>query len=102
MRVRCHLRDIRGVRSLRSIADAAGINPGQLSMVEQGKTLPKDDEIPRLVEAYGAPFTKWYPPLVLAAVEVDDSALDALRLEMVEAWADRCLERGSLEEERNA
>lgn len=86
MRVRCNLTEIRGPRSLRSVALAAEVNAGQLSEIEQGRRLPKDDEIPRLIQAYGASFTKWYPPLVLVALEVEDDALDALRLEMVEAF----------------
>jgi transcriptional regulator with XRE-family HTH domain len=89
MRVRCHLREIRGARSLRSIADEAGVNPGQLSMIEAGKTLPKDDEVPRLAKAYGRQFTDWYPPLVLSAIEVGDDELNRIRLAMVEAWVAR-------------
>lgn len=88
MRVRCLLREIRGPRPLRHVADDAGINPGMLSRIEQGVALPKDDEIRRLAAAYGAPFTSWYPPLVLAAIEVEDSALDQLRLQMVKAFTE--------------
>lgn len=92
MRVRCLLKELRGARSLRSVADEAGVNPGMLSRIEQGVALPKDDEIPRLVEAYGVEFTKWYPPLVLVALEVEDGALDAVRLDMVKTWATASLE----------
>jgi transcriptional regulator with XRE-family HTH domain len=94
MRLRCHLKDIRGARSLRSIALEAGVNAGQLSMIESGKLLPKDDEIPRLVAAYGRQFTDWYPPLVLVAIEVEDVAVDALRLAMIAAWVGKSLEQG--------
>lgn len=94
MRVRCLLTTFRGPRSLRSVALAAGVNAGQLSMIEQGRLLPKDDEIPRLAEAYGVEFTKWYPPLVLAALEVEDGALDEHRLAMVQAFVERSLDAG--------
>lgn len=86
MRVRCFLREIRGPRSLRRVAEDAGLNPGMLSRIEQGVAFPKDDEVPALASAYGAPITDWYPPLVLVAFEFDDTALEALRERIHEAW----------------
>lgn len=86
MRVRCFLKEIRGPRSLRRVADEAGINPGMLSRIEQGVAFAKDDEVPALARAYGAPITDWYPPLVLVAMEFDDVALEALRERIHEAW----------------
>lgn len=86
MRVRCFLKEIRGPRSLRNVAGETAINPGMLSRIEQGVAFPKDDEIPALARAYGAPISDWYPPLVLIALEFDDSALEALRERIHEAW----------------
>lgn len=86
MRVRCFLKELRGPRSLRRVADEAGINPGMLSRIEQGVAFPKDDEIPALAAAYGAPITDWYPPLVIVAMEFDDTALEALRDRLHDAW----------------
>lgn len=86
MRVRCFLPELRGPRSLRNVAGDAGINPGMLSRIEQGVALPKDDEIASLEAAYGAPITDWYPPLVIVAMEFDDTAFEALRERIHEAW----------------
>lgn len=86
MRVRCFLKEVRGPITLRHIAAEAGVNPGMLSRIEQGIALPSDDEIPALEQAYGAPITDWYPPLVLLAVEFGDESLAALRERMWEAW----------------
>jgi transcriptional regulator with XRE-family HTH domain len=86
MRVRAFFKEIRGPRSLRKVAEAAGINPGMLSRIEQGVAFPKDDEIPALAAAYGAPITDWYPPLVIVAMEFDDTALEALRERLHEEW----------------
>lgn len=94
MRVRCFLPELRGERSMRSIAKQAGIAPGQLSEIESGRRFPRDDEIPTLADAYGTPFSRWYPPLVLVAIEVEDTELERLRLEMIEAWLDRAKAKG--------
>jgi transcriptional regulator with XRE-family HTH domain len=92
--VRCHLSEFRGSRSIREIAREAGINPGQLSEIEAGRRLPRDEEIPKLAEVYGAPLSKWYPPLVLVALEVEDVELERLRIEMIEAWVARSTKGG--------
>lgn len=86
MRIRCFLPEIRGPRTLRAVAGDAGINPGELSRIEQGFALPKDEDVPALQAAYGAPVTDWYPPMALLAVEFDDAALEALRGRIHEAW----------------
>ena len=74
MRVPCHLREIRERAQLgiRDIAETSGINRGTLSMLELGRMLPKDDQIPALERAYGKPIQEWYPPQVLLAITVDD------------------------------
>lgn len=86
MRLRCFLSEIRGPASLRSIADAAEVNAGELSRIETGRALPRDEDVPALERAYGKSIAEWYPPPVLLAVEFDDEWLEALRERMHEAW----------------
>lgn len=74
MRVRCYLREIRGRRSLRTIAERADVNRGTLSAIETGRTLPKDAWIEGMEAAYGAPYEDWYPALTRRALELDDEA----------------------------
>lgn len=85
-RLRCFLRELRGPRTLREQAAKAGVNHGELSRIEAGIALPRDEDVPALEQAYGAPITDWYHPLVLVALEFDDSALEALRERVHEAW----------------
>lgn len=86
MRIRCLLSELRGTESLRSIAEKADVNPGDLSKIEAGMMLPKDEDVPALQRAYGAPVTSWYPPAVLLALESDDIWLQMLRERMHDAW----------------
>jgi transcriptional regulator with XRE-family HTH domain len=79
MRVRCYLREIRGERSLRSVAEEAGVSPAILSTLERGEGFVHDSDIEKLVAAYGASVADWYPPTVLLAVESDDSKLMDIR-----------------------
>lgn len=72
MRVHCHLREIRGRRSLRSVAAAAGRNHGELSLIELGRLFPKDEWLPLLERAYGRPRHDFYPPEVLLLIQRDD------------------------------
>jgi hypothetical protein len=77
VRVICHLREIRGKRGMREISEAAGddkggFNRGTLSMLERGRMLPKDEWVPRLEHAYGAPVTQWYPAAVLLVIQADE------------------------------
>lgn len=85
-RLRCFLKELRGPESLRSLAERADFNAGELSRIESGSALPRDEDVPALERAYGAPITDWYHPLVLVAIEFDDAALDALRERVHEAW----------------
>lgn len=71
MRVRCHLRELRGKRSLRELAEAAGINHGTLSQIERGRMLPADGQLYAIGKAYGAPPTEWYSELALLAIQED-------------------------------
>ena len=86
MRVRTFLKEIRGPASMRSIAELADINAGELSRIEQGTALPRDEDIPALERAYGMPVTSWYPAPVLLAVEFDEQWLEMLRERMHAAW----------------
>jgi transcriptional regulator with XRE-family HTH domain len=72
VRLRCYLRDIRGRRSLRRIADAAGVDRGTLSTIERGRAVPKDEWIDAMEAAYGAPFAEWYPALTVRVLELDE------------------------------
>lgn len=76
MYIACHLREIRGKRPMREVEAEAGIHRGTLSMIERGRLLPTEAQIPQLEAAYEAPLHEWYPPFVLAAVarEVEDEA----------------------------
>jgi transcriptional regulator with XRE-family HTH domain len=85
-RLRCFLKELRGPESLRTLADRAGINAGELSRIEAGYAIPRDEDVPALESAYGAPITDFYHPLVLVALEFDDAALEALRERVHEAW----------------
>lgn len=76
MRIACHLRTIRGDRTMKQIATAAeanGANVSQavLSQVERGLMLPADPLVPALEAAYGAPITDWYDSRTLLALVPD-------------------------------
>lgn len=75
MIVRCRLREIRGERTLTDIVAAipadAKIGKPQLSLIEQGRLLPRDRWLPLLEAAYGAPRADWYPVDVLIVLQAD-------------------------------
>ena len=60
MRLRCTLRHIRGDQPIRDFAEQTGVHRGTLSMIELGRLLPTDEQIPLLEAAYGVPFEDWY------------------------------------------
>ena len=70
MRLNCRLRDARGTRPLREIAEASGVQQAYLSQIELGRLLPKDDWLPGLVRAYGLDVDEWYPALESLALEL--------------------------------
>jgi transcriptional regulator with XRE-family HTH domain len=76
VKVRCYLREIRGRRPLRDLAEASGVNRGTLSTIELGRRLPKDEEIEPLEQAYGQPFEHWYPAAVTRALELDEERVE--------------------------
>ncbi len=82
MRLRCFLRTIRGERPLREMARVANVNAGELSRIENGSALPRDEVIPALEQAYGALFEDWYPKRTAIAFESEDGELDAIRVRM--------------------
>lgn len=75
MRLACHLRTIRGKRSLRDIAEASGVDRGTLSRIERGQQLPTGEEqLEKIEAAYGSPVEDWYSRRALLALqeELDD------------------------------
>lgn len=68
MRLRCNLRELRGDRTIAEIARAAGVPEPELSKIERGIELPRDEWIAPLERAYGHPFHDWYPPSVRQAL----------------------------------
>lgn len=68
----CHLREIRGARSLGEIVKAAcidrGLSKGALSDIERGRRLAPDAWVEPLERAYGAPAHEWYPRQVLLVI----------------------------------
>lgn len=79
MRLRCHLREIRGTRTLREIAELSGVPASELSKIENGIQVPKDESIAGLVRAYQAKPVDWYGPMTLLALESDDGQIAAIR-----------------------
>ena len=69
MRVRCRLRELRGRRSIRDMAEATGVQPAYLSLLEQGRLLPSDSWRVALEQAYGAPLARWYEGHVFVSLE---------------------------------
>lgn len=72
MRLACSLREIRGDRSLRDVAEQAAVNRGLLSDLERGRRLAPDRLVAALELAYGAPAHAWYPPEVLLVIQRDE------------------------------
>jgi transcriptional regulator with XRE-family HTH domain len=69
VKVARHLKEIRGKRSLRDVAEDAGINYGILSGIERGRTLPSPKQLDGIERAYGVPPHEWYPGEVLRVIE---------------------------------
>jgi transcriptional regulator with XRE-family HTH domain len=69
--IACRLRELRGERSLRDLEAETGISGGMLSLVEQGRMLPRDRWLSALEAAYGSLRHEWYEPDVLLAVQAD-------------------------------
>lgn len=72
MRVRTFMRLARVRRglSLDEVWTATGISKGELSHFERGHSVPREDQVPRLVPIYGAP-SSWYPRTVAAVLMPD-------------------------------
>lgn len=70
MRLVCHLRTIRGKRSLAELEAASGVSRGTLSRIERGQQLPTGEEqIRALEETYGAAIEEWYSRRALLALQ---------------------------------
>lgn len=74
MKVICHLRELRGDRTLKSVSDQSGIAISYLSQIERGTMLPRDEWIPALTAAYGAEVESWYASRTLLALAEDGVA----------------------------
>jgi transcriptional regulator with XRE-family HTH domain len=72
VRVVCHLRELRGKRTLAELAEASGVAAAVLSQLERGIMLPRGEWLYGLGMAYGAPPTKWYSELALLAIQEDE------------------------------
>jgi transcriptional regulator with XRE-family HTH domain len=59
VRIRSHLRELRGTRPISVAAEETGLNKGVLSMIERGRQLPTDAEALALAPFYG-PAASWY------------------------------------------
>ena len=72
MKVRCYLRRLRGVRSLRDMAGDTKIDRGTLSQIERGLRFATDAQAPAIERVYGAPRRDWYPRELLVELERDN------------------------------
>ena len=72
MTVACHLRALRGERSLRQVAEEAGVNRGLLSEIERGLRLPPDSWIEPLERTYGVPVEQWYDRRTLLVLRLEE------------------------------
>lgn len=75
MRLPNSLRALRGDRNLAELARLAGtqgVTAAELSKIERGHELPRDEWREGLERAYGAPAHVWYPPEVLLVIERDE------------------------------
>jgi transcriptional regulator with XRE-family HTH domain len=71
VRLRCHLREFRGKRTLKEIAAGSGVSMSVLSQLERGRMVPTDHEVAALEREYGKAIEFWYPPRTLIAFEQD-------------------------------
>jgi transcriptional regulator with XRE-family HTH domain len=71
VRLICRLREHRGKRGLRETADLIGMHAGQLSQIELGRMVPRDDQIALMEPVYGVPFEEWYSPLTIRVLAED-------------------------------
>jgi transcriptional regulator with XRE-family HTH domain len=74
VRLSCRLREIRGKRTIAEVASAAGVNEGELSKIERGLALPRDEWLEGLELAYGAARHDWYPPALLLHLQGDETS----------------------------
>lgn len=71
MHVPCHLREIRGRRTIDEIEKASGVHRGTLSLLERGRLFPTEKHVEVLERAYGKPWHQWYPSFVVAVISRD-------------------------------
>lgn len=73
MNLVCHLREIRGDRSLTDVAADAGVSKATLSQIERGVMTPLEKHIAPMERAYGSPIVSWYSKRALLALQEGDS-----------------------------
>jgi transcriptional regulator with XRE-family HTH domain len=73
LRIRTHLQRIRTARglSVRDVYAATGIAIGDVSRIEHGQQIPRDDQVEQMIGVYGHP-ADWYPPTVLRVLQLDE------------------------------
>lgn len=77
MRLRCRLREIRGRRPLKHLADESGVARATLNLIENGRQLPKDEQVEAIERAYGVPlaeFYDWRGPLLVVDMDENETA----------------------------
>lgn len=72
MRLATRLRTLRVAAglSLTETADLTGVPKGDLSKIETGRALPRDEWVENLANAYG-PADGWYEPRLLLLIQAD-------------------------------
>jgi transcriptional regulator with XRE-family HTH domain len=66
VRLPCRLREIRGRRKIKELAEDSGIAAATLRLIESGRQLPLDKHVAPMEQAYGQPFERWYEPELVA------------------------------------
>jgi transcriptional regulator with XRE-family HTH domain len=74
MRLSCHLRQARGTRTIREMAEISGLLASELSRIETGRLLPADHQIRAIEEAYGITRLEAWNDWALLAILPDEVA----------------------------
>jgi transcriptional regulator with XRE-family HTH domain len=69
--------EIRGKRTIREISEASGVAAATIRQIEQGRLLPLKKHVAPLEAAFGAPAHEWYPPAILAVLDMELVAEEA-------------------------
>lgn len=74
MHLLTNLREIRGNRSVKEIAEASGVNAASIRQIEQGRLLPRDAHLEGLERAYGRSWPEWYTRAGVGAIQEGDGS----------------------------